>query len=528
MCCSRVLAGRPRGRAAYRRLAAHGCVTSAASSNARAEATAARAAGAAGIAAPDVHLDALDARAAAAGADDAQSVPVQAEGGRRRRRAAAAAGAGSAAAPAGPPAPPPLPPITLKFIGIVDATGQTEDRGPQRSGRARRSRQRRRHNRWSATGFCGSAWSRSRCRISTAAAGRRSGSRDHECRIGRRIQIASRDRLADAYDDTSEDSCCWWRWRSLAGGCAAGQAFRQGDVAMKAGDLDQAVAYYRKAVQASPDNAELQDRARARACSPRRGRTSTRRTSSSRRISSRRRCGEYQLASEYDPSNRQAAAKVAAARADDPRPHRSGAAAGRRSSSCASARARRRPSRCSTRRRASRCGCSFTTPASATSSTLIGNATGINITYDRDVHGPRRRVQLDGVTLEQALQPDHDDEPAVVQGPRTSARSSCSRTTRRSTRSTTSRSCGRSTSRTPTSTELTQLLSTIIRLPGIAVQPAIQSNKTANTITVRGTAPVVADHREDHRAERQAARRDHRSTSRSSRSNRDARQAATA
>ena len=39
--------------------------------------------------------------------------------------------------------------------------------------------------------------------------------------------------------------------------------------------------------------------------------------------------------------------------------------------------------------------------------------------------------------------------------------------------------------------KLTQLLSTIIRLPGMAVQPAIAANKTANTITVRGTASVV-------------------------------------
>ncbi len=40
-------------------------------------------------------------------------------------------------------------------------------------------------------------------------------------------------------------------------------------------------------------------------------------------------------------------------------------------------------------------------------------------------------------------------------------------------------------------TELTQLLSSLIRLPSMAVQPAIQFNKTANTITVRGTTSVV-------------------------------------
>jgi len=41
----------------------------------------------------------------------------------------------------------------------------------------------------------------------------------------------------------------------FAGGCAASQAFRNGNVSMKAGDLDQAVAYYRTASLASPDNA---------------------------------------------------------------------------------------------------------------------------------------------------------------------------------------------------------------------------------------------------------------------------------
>ena len=40
-----------------------------------------------------------------------------------------------------------------------------------------------------------------------------------------------------------------------ASGCAAAQAFRQGEVQMRAGNLDEAVAAYRKAVQEAPDNA---------------------------------------------------------------------------------------------------------------------------------------------------------------------------------------------------------------------------------------------------------------------------------
>src|SRR5439155_5087910 len=40
-------------------------------------------------------------------------------------------------------------------------------------------------------------------------------------------------------------------------------------------------------------------------------------------------------------------------------------------------------------------------------------------------------------------------------------------------------------------TEDSHFLSVIIRLPGIAVQPAIAVNKTTNTLTVRATAAVV-------------------------------------
>ena len=61
-----------------------------------------------------------------------------------------------------------------------------------------------------------------------------------------------------------------------------------------------------------PRQRELQDRAGARACWPRRARTSTRRSSSRTKDQLEAALGEYQLASEYDPSNRQAASKVAA------------------------------------------------------------------------------------------------------------------------------------------------------------------------------------------------------------------------
>ena len=72
-------------------------------------------------------------------------------------------------------------------------------------------------------------------------------------------------------------------------------------------------------------------------------------------------------------------------------------------------------------------------------------------------------------------------------------------------------------------TELPQILSTIIRLPGIAVQPAIAVNKTTNTITVRGTSSVmqilerIIEQNDKPRAEIVVRRRDSRSRSRRAR-----------
>ena len=41
-------------------------------------------------------------------------------------------------------------------------------------------------------------------------------------------------------------------------------------------------------------------------------------------------------------------------------------------------------------------------------------------------------------------------------------------------------------------TEMLTLLQGMLRVAGMAIQPMIVANKTANTITIRGTAPVVA------------------------------------
>ncbi len=274
----------------------------------------------------------------------------------------------------------------------------------------------------------------------------------------------------------------------MAAGCAAGKAFRQGNVAIKDGDLDQAVAYYRTASQAAPDNPNYKIALeRAQLAASRAHFDKAKAYEEQEQLEAAR--GEYQLASEYDPANRQAAAKVITLdqtirqriEAARPRPAIEGL---RERARAASAEpllnpASREPLRLS-----------FRNANIRDILDALGNASGINVTYDPQVPQTAASVQLDGVTLEQALQqimavnqlsykvtsdrsvlvfPDNAQKHAqydeqVVQTFYVSHADV---------------------------TELTQLLSSLIRLPSMAVQPAIQFNKTGNTITVRGTAAVV-------------------------------------
>src|SRR5262245_62556167 len=80
---------------------------------------------------------------------------------------------------------------------------------------------------------------------------------------------------------------------------------------MKAGDLDQAVAYYRTALQAAPDNPNYKIALERAMLAASRAHFDRARTFEAQdQLEAAR--GEYKLASEYDPANRQAAAKVIA------------------------------------------------------------------------------------------------------------------------------------------------------------------------------------------------------------------------
>ena len=96
---------------------------------------------------------------------------------------------------------------------------------------------------------------------------------------------------------------------SVAAGCASARAYRQGNTASRAGDLDQAVAYYRTAAQAAPDNPNYKIALeRALLAASRAHFDRARAFEAADQLEAAR--GEYRLASEYDPTNRQAAAKV--------------------------------------------------------------------------------------------------------------------------------------------------------------------------------------------------------------------------
>jgi general secretion pathway protein D len=275
---------------------------------------------------------------------------------------------------------------------------------------------------------------------------------------------------------------------ATAAGCAAGRAYRQGEVASRAGDLDQAVAYYRTAVQADPDNPNYKIALeRAMQSASRAHFERARAFEAADQLEAAR--GEYRLASEYDPSNRQAAAKVASLdqtirdriEAARPRPAIEGLRERARAASAPPILnpASREPLRLT-----------FTNAALRDIFNFIANATGINITLERDVTDRPVSINLDGVTLDEALnqlmtmnQLSYKvlSERSIFVFPDTTAKHVLydeqviqtfyvSHTD---------------------PTELVQIISSLVRLPGLAIQPIIQANKTTNTIVVRGTRSMV-------------------------------------
>jgi general secretion pathway protein D len=273
----------------------------------------------------------------------------------------------------------------------------------------------------------------------------------------------------------------------IVSGCAAGRAFRKGQDAARGGDWDMAVAEFRKAVQANPDRAEYKislERAMQTA--------SREHISRARELEAKDQLDlaliEYRRAVELDASNRLAQAqateleKIIRDRIEATRP---------------------KPPIEALRDQARRAGTPLLSPTAplpvvsfGPNASLrdilnfIGTATGINVTYDSQYQDKAYTVRLEDVTLEQALQqimqanqlfykvvnpktiivvPDNAQKHAqyddLVVRVFYISHADVS--------------------------ELAQTINTIMRIPTMPVQPTLLPNKTANTITVRATAPVV-------------------------------------
>jgi tetratricopeptide (TPR) repeat protein len=186
----------------------------------------------------------------------------------------------------------------------------------------------------------------------------------------------------------------------LAGGCAAGTAFRQRRSYMHDGNVDEAVAAYRKAAQAAPDNATYKIAPRALQAASRVHLDKAREFEKEDQLEAA--LGEYKAASEYEPSNRTASAKVAELdriireriEASRPKPAIVGM---RERARAASAEPILNP--------ASREPLNFHFNNVSLRDILnaIGAAHGISVSFDREFADRAATVNLEGISLEPAL-----------------------------------------------------------------------------------------------------------------------------
>ena len=274
---------------------------------------------------------------------------------------------------------------------------------------------------------------------------------------------------------------------SLGAGCAAGRTFGRGESAARAGDWDAAVDFYRQAYQAEPDRADYRialERAMANAANVHLDQA---RVFEARNLLEDA-LREYRRASEYDPTNRQASGKVQ----EMERRLRD------------TIEASRPPAGIQQMREIAKQAPPLLNPASRdpidvvfNNASLrdilnsIGMASGINITYERDFQDRPYTINLRGVTFEEALTQILGANTLFykVINPRTIMVIPDNAQKRAAYEEQVIRTFFISHA---DATELVQTLNQVIRIPAIAVQPVLAANKTANTITVRGTANVVS------------------------------------
>jgi type II secretory pathway component GspD/PulD (secretin) len=270
--------------------------------------------------------------------------------------------------------------------------------------------------------------------------------------------------------------------------CATGRAYTRGQEAAKAGDWDAAVGFYRQALQDDPDRPDYKialERAMLAAAQMYISRAREFEAANQPEEALR----AYRKALEFEPSNRPVALRAAEIErmlrdrleASAPRPEieKLREQARRQSAEPILNPASRDP-----------LSIRFTNAGIRDVLNFIGNATGINVTYDRDFQDRSITLNLEGVTLEQALQQIMvanqlfykvlNERTIIVAADTTQKRTQYEEQVIRTFFLSHA-----------DATEVSQLLTGIVRVAGVAIQPTIVANKTTNTVTVRATGAVV-------------------------------------
>lgn len=274
----------------------------------------------------------------------------------------------------------------------------------------------------------------------------------------------------------------------VVSGCGASRSYRRGQQAANAQQFDEAVEYYRQALQGAPDKPEYKialERAMQAAATFHVARGRTFETEGRADEALR----EYRRAMEYDPSNRSVAARAGELdrelrerlEASRPRPPIEAMREQARRSS-------QEPVLNPTSKEP--LNLRFSNTSLRDLLNFIGSSTGINVTYDRDFQDRSVTVQLEGVTLNEALQQVMISNQIFykVLNERTIIIATDNTAKRQQYEEQIIQTFFISHA---DAVEMAQLVNTVILAPQMAIQPRIAPNKTNNTLTVRAAAPVM-------------------------------------
>ena len=273
----------------------------------------------------------------------------------------------------------------------------------------------------------------------------------------------------------------------VAAGCATGRAFARGESAGQAGDWESAVGFYRQALQDDPDRPDYKialERAMVAAAAMY--------TERGHQLEAAGQPDEalraYRKAQEFEPSNRTLGAK--AAEIERMLRDRIEAATPRPEIEKMRQQARRSIEPVLSPTNPEPLIVNLVNTGLREILSFIGNYSGINVTFDRDFQDRAITLKLEGVSLEQALQQIMISNQLFykVVNERTIIVAAESTQKRAQYEDQVIRTFFISNA---DATELQTLLNSLLRVAGMAIQPQIVPNKTANTITIRATAPVV-------------------------------------